>query len=302
MPMLKKKKSLTDDMPFIFKAIALILTTGLSLACIIPFWLTISISLTEDTALRTHGYGLIPAEFSTEAYEYILHNGQQIIRSYGVTIFITVFGTILGILIMTMLAYALSRPNFPWRRHFSFLVFFTMLFNGGLVPSYLINTKLLHLGNTFWVYVFPGCISAWNIIVMRTFFQGLPEALVESAKVDGASELRIFFQIILPLSKPCIASLAFMLAVTTWNNWNTSLIYIRDAELYSLQYMLQKILREVEFVEKMAAETGMLADYETPTEAMRYATAILAAGPILVIFPFFQKYFTKGLTIGAVKG
>ena len=177
-----------------------------------------------------------------------------------------------------------------------------MLFSGGLVPSYLINTKMLHLGNTFWIYIFPGCVSAWNIIVMRTFFQGLPESLVESAKVDGASELRIFFQIILPLSKPCIASLAFMTAVTTWNNWNTSLIYIRDAELYSLQYMLQKILREVEFVEKMAAETGMLADYETPTEAMRYATAILAAGPILVIFPFFQKHFTKGLTIGAVKG
>ena len=272
------------------------------LAYLIPFWLLIAISFTEESAISQYGYQLIPKAWSTAAYEYVFANPKQLIDSYKVTIGFTIMHTALGILVQALYAYPLSRPNFKFRKFCTWFVFFTMLFSGGLVPSYLINTKLLHLGNTFWVYVFPGCISAWNIIVMRTFFQGLPEALVESAKVDGASELRIFFQIILPLSKPCIASLAFMLAVTTWNNWNTSLIYIRDAELYSLQYMLQKILREVEFVEKMAAETGMLADYETPTEAMRYATAILAAGPILVIFPFFQKYFTKGLTIGAVKG
>ena len=269
---------------------------------LIPFWLLIAISFTSESAISQYGYQLIPKAWSTAAYEYVFANPKQIIDSYKVTIAFTILHTFLGILVQALYAYPLSRPNFKFKKFCTWFVFFTMLFSGGLVPSYLINTKLLHLGNTFWVYVFPGCISAWNIIVMRTFFQGLPEALVESAKVDGASELRIFFQIILPLSKPCIASLAFMLAVVTWNNWNTSLIYIRDAELYSLQYMLQKILREVEFVEKMAAETGMLADYETPTEAMRYATAILAAGPILVIFPFFQKYFTKGLTIGAVKG
>ncbi len=272
------------------------------LAYLIPFWLLIAISFTEESAIAQYGYQLIPKAWSTAAYEYVFANPKQLIDSYKVTIAFTVLHTCLGILVQALYAYPLSRPNFKFRKFLTWYVFFTALFSGGLVPSYLINTKLLHLGNTFWVYVFPGCISAWNIIVMRTFFQGLPESLVESAKVDGASELRIFFQIILPLSKPCIASLAFMLAVTTWNNWNTSLIYIRDAELYSLQYMLQKILREVEFVEKMAAETGMLAEYETPTEAMRYATAILAAGPILIIFPFFQKYFTRGLTIGAVKG
>ena len=266
---------------------------------LIPFWLLIAISFTDEAAISQYGYQLIPKAWSTAAYEYVFANPKQIIDSYKTTIAFTVIHTFLAILVQALYAYPLSRPNFKFRK---FCTFFTMLFSGGLVPSYLINTKMLHLGNTFWIYIFPGCVSAWNIIVMRTFFQGLPESLVESAKVDGASELRIFFQIILPLSKPCIASLAFMTAVTTWNNWNTSLIYIRDAELYSLQYMLQKILREVEFVEKMAAETGMLADYETPTEAMRYATAILAAGPILVIFPFFQKHFTKGLTIGAVKG
>ncbi len=269
---------------------------------LIPFWLLIAISFTDEAAISQYGYQLIPKAWSTAAYEYVFANPKQIIDSYKTTIAFTVIHTFLAILVQALYAYPLSRPNFKFRKFCTWFVFFTMLFSGGLVPSYLINTKMLHLGNTFWIYIFPGCVSAWNIIVMRTFFQGLPESLVESAKVDGASELRIFFQIILPLSKPCIASLAFMTAVTTWNNWNTSLIYIRDAELYSLQYMLQKILREVEFVEKMAAETGMLADYETPTEAMRYATAILAAGPILIIFPFFQKHFTKGLTIGAVKG
>ena len=269
---------------------------------LIPFWLLIAISFTDEAAISQYGYQLIPKAWSTAAYEYVFANPKQIIDSYKTIIAFTVIHTFLVILVQALYAYPLSRPNFKFRKFCTWFVFFTMLFSGGLVPSYLINTKMFHLGNTFWIYIFPGCVSAWNIIVMRTFFQGLPESLVESAKVDGASELRIFFQIILPLSKPCIASLAFMTAVTTWNNWNTSLIYIRDAELYSLQYMLQKILREVEFVEKMAAETGMLADYETPTEAMRYATAILAAGPILVIFPFFQKHFTKGLTIGAVKG
>lgn len=269
---------------------------------LIPFWLLIAISFTDEAAISQYGYQLIPKAWSTAAYEYVFANPKQIIDSYKTTIAFTVIHTFLAILVQALYAYPLSRPNFKFRKFCTWFVFFTMLFSGGLVPSYLINTKMLHLGNTFWIYIFPGCVSAWNIIVMRTFFQGLPESLVESAKVDGASELRIFFQIILPLSKPCIASLAFMTAVTTWNDWNTSLIYIRDAELYSLQYMLQKILREVEFVEKMAAETGMLADYETPTEAMRYATAILAAGPILIIFPFFQKHFTKGLTIGAVKG
>lgn len=272
------------------------------LCYLIPFWLLIAISFTDESAIAQYGYQLIPKQWSTAAYRYVFANPKQLIDSYKTTIAFTVVHTVLAIMVQALYAYPLSRPNFKFRKFCTWFVFFTMLFSGGLVPSYLINTKMLHLGNTFWIYVFPGCVSAWNIIVMRTFFQGLPESLVESAKVDGASELRIFFQIILPLSKPCIASLSFMLAVGTWNNWNTSLVYIRDAELYSLQYMLQKILREVEFVEKMAAETGMLADYETPTESMRYATAILAAGPILVIFPFFQKHFTKGLTIGAVKG
>ena len=179
---------------------------------------------------------------------------------------------------------------------------FTMLFSAGMVPSYMLIVKYLHLNNTIWVYILPGLISAYYVFIIRTNYAGLPDEIMEAAKIDGASELYICFKIVMPLCVPVLASVGFLFLVGKWNDWNTSLIYIREAELYSLQYMLQKILREVEFVEKMAAETGMLADYETPTEAMIYATAILAAGPILIIFPFFQKHFTKGLTIGAVKG
>lgn len=269
---------------------------------LLPFLLIIAISFSDEAAIKQFGYRLIPKVFSTEAYKYVFKNPTQLIDSYKTTIIFTVVATFLAVAVQSLYAYPLSRPNFKYKKFCTWFVFFTMLFNGGMVPSYLIITKVLHLGNTIWVYILPCLMSAWNIIVIRTFFQGLPESLVESAKVDGASELRIYFQIIIPLSKPVIATIAFMFAVGKWNDWNTALLYIRDADLFSLQYMLQKILREAEFVEKMATETGMMEGYQVPTESMRYATALLAAGPILIIFPFFQKYFTKGLTIGAVKG
>lgn len=272
---------------------------------ILPFVLIISISISDEAAIRQYGYQFIPKKLSLEAYRQVFANPTQIINSYKTTITFTVIATILSVFVQSLYAYPLSRSNFKLKKFCTWYIFFTSLFGGGLVPSYLINTKVLHLGNTLWIYILPGLISAWNVIIMRTFFQGLPESLVESAKVDGASELRIYFQIILPLSKPVIATIAFMYAVGKWNDWNTALIYIRDADLFSLQYLLQKILREADFVQKMSQESqggSMLEGYEVPTEAMRYATALLAAGPILIIFPFFQKYFTRGLTIGAVKG
>ena len=201
-----------------------------------------------------------------------------------------------------MTAYPLSRSNFKYKKQLTWYIFITMLFGGGLVPSYLVNTKLLHLDNTIWIYIFPGLVGAWNVIIVRTFFQGIPESLAEAAKIDGASEFYTFIKIMLPLSTPVMASIGFLHAVGSWNSWNASLIYIKDPELYSLQYMLQRILRETEFVKKMAMENANFTDYEVPTESMRYATAVLAAGPMIVVFPFFQKYFTKGMTIGAVKG
>lgn len=274
----------------------------LSLTYILPFILVISISISSESAIREFGYTIFPKVIDFEAYRQIFLNPSQLLDSYAVTIFFSAVTTFLSVLVMTLMAYPLSRPNYKFKGILTFYIFFTMLFSAGLVPSYIINSTYLHLDNTIWIYILPSLVSAWNIIIIRTFFQGLPEGLVEAAKIDGASEIRTYFQIIMPLSKPVIATMAFFVVIAKWNDWNTALVYIRNPKLYSLQYMLQKILREADFVNDIAKNTGMFADYEIPTESMRYAMAILAAGPMLVVFPFFQKYFARGLTIGAVKG
>lgn len=277
-----------------------------SLLFIVPFILIISISFTDEQTLIAGGYGLWPKVFSLEAYKYVFKSPEQLIDSYKVTIFYSVFGTLLAMLVMTLMAYPLSRKSYKYRQPVMFFVFFTMLFSGGLVPSYILITKYLRLNNSVWVYILPYLANAYHIIVIRTFFQGLPSELVESAKIDGASELLIFFRIILPLSKPVLATVALLTLLTRWNDWNTALLYIRDTDKYSLQYLLQKILREAEFVKNMAESSpvaGITLDASViPSETARYAMCIVAAGPMLVIFPFFQKYFAKGLTVGAVKG
>lgn len=276
----------------------------LSLTYILPLILMISISFSSEDAIVAFGYTLFPKVFSLDAYKMCFQNPHQLLQSYKVTAAYSILGTLLATLVQSLMAYPLSRSNFKLRGFVTKYIFITMLFSGGLVPSYILNTKYLHLGNSFWVYILPGLTSAWNVIVFRTFFQGLPEELPEAAKIDGASELRIFFGIILPLSTPVLASLGFMTLVGKWNDWNTSLLYIRDADLYSLQYLLQRILREVEYVKGLRdTVAGSLLDTDNlPTESMRYAMAVLAAGPMLVTFPFFQKYFAKGMTVGAVKG
>lgn len=286
-------------MPRILLHLALIL---LSLCFIVPFIIVISISLTSEEALREFGYGIIPKVFSTEAYKQLFKNPHSLLQAYKVTIAFSVLGTLFSVFVMSLMAYPLSRKNFKYKKFFTFYIFFTMIFSGGLIPSYIIESQVYHLNNTFWIYIFPGAVSAYYVIMIRTFFNGIPESLIESAKIDGASELRCLFSIIMPLSKPVIASVALLTLLAKWNNWQTSLIYVRDPELYSLQYLLQRILNEVEFIKQMAesgADTSMM---EVPTEGIRFAMAVLAAGPMLVVFPFFQKYFAKGLTIGAVKG
>ena len=277
-----------------------------SLSFIVPFLLIISISFTDEQTILSGGYSLIPKMFSLEAYKYVFRSPEQLINSYKVTIFYSIAGTLLSMLVMTLTAYPLSRKNYRYRKPVMFFIFFTMLFSGGLVPSYILITKYLHLGNSIWVYILPYLANAWYIIVIRTFFQGLPSELVESAKIDGGSELLIFFRIILPLSKPVLATVSLLTLLTRWNDWNTALLYIRDTNLFSLQYLLQKILREAQFIKSMAESSpvaGISMDTSNiPSETVRYAMCIVAAGPMLVIFPFFQKYFAQGLTIGAVKG
>lgn len=287
-----------------------IIHTILILLCctfIIPLIYVISLSVTPEVTIARGGYKLIPSEIDFSAYRLIFEEPTQLIDSYQITIAFSLLGTFLSVVFMSMIAYALAREQFYYRRGVTFFVYFTMLFSGGLIPSYIINTQYLGMGDSFWVYIFPTLIAPYYVLILRTFFKGLPASLTEAAKVDGASEMKIFTTIVLPLSKPVLATVSLLILLAKWNDWNTSLIYIMDAKKYSLQFLLQKILREAEFLKNMAdsPNAAMLLDQmqqDAPVESMRFAMAILAAGPMMIIFPFFQKYFTKGLTIGAVKG
>lgn len=269
---------------------------------VIPFWLVIAVSLTDESAIAKYGYSLIPKEFSLKAYQLVFSDMTQLLQSYKVTIIFTVIATILSIVIMAVSAYPLARSTFRYKRFFTMFVLITMLFNAGMVPNYMLIVRYMHLNDTIWVYIFPGLVSAYYLLIIRTNYANLPVELIEAAKIDGATELYICFKIMIPLSTPVLASTGFLFLVSKWNDWNTTLLYIKNPDLYSLQYLLQKILREAQYLQQMAGQGMVLADEVFPTESYRYAMAVVAAGPVLVIFPFFQKYFSKGMTIGGVKG
>lgn len=280
-----------------------ILLVLVSLTYIYPILLMLSISFSSETSIASDGYKLIPNAWSLDAYKMAFQNPTQIMNSYKVTIAYSVLGTFLSVFVQTLMAYPLSRSSYTRKKQLTVFLMITMFFGGGLVPSYILNTQYLHLGNSFWIYIFPSLMSAWNVILFKTFFQGLPVELVEASKLDGASEFRIYFQIILPLSTPIIACIAFTTLLGKWNDWNTSLLYIRNSNLYSLQYLLQRIINEADYITQMQGTAiESLVGKDMPKETLKYATAIIAAGPMMVIFPFFQKYFAEGLVVGSVKG
>lgn len=292
----RKKKILTGQM------VLHILFMIMAAMYVIPFLTVVSVSFTNEAVLIKEGYNLIPREISMAAYKLVFRNPTQILNSYRVTIIFTAVSTFLAVLIMGVMAYPLSRPTYRFNKQVSFFVLFTMLFSGGMVPSYLLIVKYLHLNDTIWVYIFPGLVSAYNLLIIRTNYKSLPYELIEAAKVDGGSELYICFRIVMPLCKPVLASIGFLFLVNKWNDWNTTLLYISKPELYSLQYLLQKILRETEYLKQLANTGGIVSEEIFPSETFRYAMAMVAAGPVLCIFPFFQKYFAKGMTLGGVKG
>lgn len=274
----------------------------LCLAVIFPFWLLLSASFSNAGVITTKGYQVWPNPIDFSAYKYVFENPQQILRAYGVTFVFSVISMVLSVVLMAMVAYPLSKDNLKGRGAINFYLYFTMLFSGGLVPSYLVIAKGLHLNDTIWVYILPSLISPWYVFMMRTFFKGIPGEIMESATIDGASEYRIFAQMILPLSKPVLATVALFMFLGKWNDWNTALIYITKPELYSLQYLLQKIMEDINIL-KQSQMAGSIVDIsDIPSETVRMAMAVVVAGPALLVFPFFQKYFVKGLTVGSVKG
>lgn len=277
----------------------------ISLASLLPFWLVLMVSLTGQNALVKYGYSFWPKQFDLAAYRFLIHDAEPILRAYGVSILVTVVGTVLSLFVSSAMAYTLSRNDFPYRGFLSFYVFFTMLFGGGLLPWYLVFTKFLHLQDTLLALIIPGLLSGFNIFVIRTFFTtSIPPSLIDSAQIDGASEYRTYFSIILPLSLPVLATIGLFVIVSYWNDWFTSLVFINNDKLYNLQYFLYNTLMNAQYLQTIASKAHIDASAQSvlPLEEIQMAMAIIAVVPVAMVFPFLQKYFVKGLTVGAVKG
>ncbi|MCE7982206.1 MAG: carbohydrate ABC transporter permease [Caldilinea sp. CFX5] len=274
----------------------------LTLLFLIPLWVVVSASFTDETTLTKVGYGLWPAQVSLAAYDFILQNPAQIVNAYGVTTLVTLIGTLVSLFVNSLTAYVLARTDFTWRRAFSFLLFFTMLFNGGLVPSYILITQYLKLRDTLWVLILPMLLAPWYIFLLRTYFSTLAKEYIESARLDGANEWQIYARIVMPLSTPALATIALFTILGYWNDWWLALLYINEPSLYPLQYLLFAILRNAEFLTTNTSSSAMLGSVQVPLQTVRMAMAVIAIVPVTIAFVMLQRYFVRGLTIGGIKG
>ncbi len=285
-----------------FQIVAHCIMILLTLFCLLPFLLLIVSSFTDETTLIQDGYAFFPKKLSLEAYRYLLVDSTAIARGYLISVVVTVVGTTINLLLTVMLAYPLSRKDLPKRNFFAFFLFFTMLFNGGLVPTYIMWTQTFHIKNTIFALLVPGLLmNAFNVIMMRTYINSnIPDAVIEAARIDGAGEFRLLIQIILPMSLPIVATLALLAGLAYWNDWLNGLYYITDDRLFSIQVILNRMLTKTEML-KQAATTGVSMG-PMPEIGIKMAVAVLGALPVLIVYPFFQRYFVKGIAIGAVKG
>lgn len=278
----------------------------LALMAFLPMVFVFIISISSEASIAKYGYSFFPQEFSGKAYEYLAQSTEYIGRSFLNSIGITVIGTVLGLILIGTMGYAISRPTFRLKRLLTVMIFIPMLFSGGLVASYMINTQLFNMKNTYWALILPGACSSFYIIIMRTFFQTtVPDSIIESGKIDGASQLRIFAQLVIPISLPVIATIGLFLTFNYWNAWYGAMLYCstNHRELYPLQYVLISIERNLEFLTMNEQYvTGAVSKVELPNETIRMAIVMIVVIPIACSYPFFQRYFISGLTIGAVKG
>jgi len=271
--------------------------------CVLPFVLLVAASLTDEKEIYLNGYSFIPQVISFDAYQFLWSSSEKFIRAYGITILITVVGTVGNLLLTALLAYPMSRRDFPLKNALTFYVFFTMLFNGGLVPTYLLYTNIFDFKNTLISLIVPILLmKGFFVILTRTFFtMSIPMPVIESAYIDGASEFKIFWRIVLPLSLPVLATVGLFTSIDYWNDWFNGLIFITDSKLYSVQNMLNRMLLDIEFM-KNNMDSLDNPIVKLPSSAMQMTVAVVGVVPIIIVYPFFQKYFAKGLTIGAVKG
>ncbi|MGN0290062.1 MAG: carbohydrate ABC transporter permease [Lachnospiraceae bacterium] len=276
----------------------------LALGTALPVILVAVISFSSEQSIFENGYSFFPSQFSLKGYGFFLKLGDQLVKSYGITIFVTAVGTIISLSVTALFAYVISRADYPFRKPLTFLMLFTMLFNGGMVPSYMANTQLLHLGDSIWALILPMTINAYYIIVLRTFYRSIPMEIIEAARIDGSGEFNTFLKIVLPLSKPGIATIGLFTMITYWNDWFSGMLYMMDNSKYPVQTLLWSMQNSLEAMRASSANALEYAEMakNAPTESGRMALTVLVILPILLAYPFFQKYFVKGLTIGGVKG
>ena len=288
----------------LFRVLGYVLLFSFGMLCVTPFYLIGISSLASEPSLIRNGFRMIPEEFSLDAYRLVFTNPARIGRAYLNTIFVTLAGTVLSLFLTTLTGYVLSRRDFKWRNGFSFFFFFTTLFSGGLIPWYILCTQALHFKNTYYALILPMAFPLWNMIIAKNFMRGVPYEISESAKMDGAGELTIYFKLYLPISKPLLATLGLFAALAYWNDWYNSMLFNTKEEMQSLQYFLQDMLSTIQALKQLIAEGNLEVAQKAnlPTTSMRMAMTCVVTGPIIFLYPVVQRYFIKGLTIGAVKG
>ena len=288
----------------VFQILANCIMAVLVLYCMLPLLLLFSSSITEEQALIVDGYSFVPSAIDWSAYKYILIDSVQIVRGYGISAAVTLLGTVCNLTLRTLFAYPLSRRDLPGKTLIAFILFFTMLFNGGLVPSYIMWTQMFHIKNTFWALLVPNLMmNAFNVIMMRTYFtSNIPMELIDAAKIDGSGEYGILVRIILPMAKPILSTLALLVGLGYWNDWLNGLYYINQDRLYSIQVLLNRMLMDTQFLMSSAAQKLSVDTSQLPSTGIKMAIAVMGILPVLVVYPFLQKYLVQGITIGAVKG
>jgi putative aldouronate transport system permease protein len=276
-----------------------------ALLCLIPFVMVVSGSLSSEDAVRASGFGILPRDFSVEAYNTVFQEPGVISRAYMVTIFLTITGTFLGLFIITMTAYVLARKDFVWRNKFSFFFYFTMLFSGGLVPYYILMTRYLGLMNSYLALLLPLVFNVYFLLIMKSYIIAIPESFIHAAKIDGCGEFRTLILIIMPMLKPALATVGLFIALAYWNDWYSAMLFISKDTMYPLQYFLYNKVNNIEAYKRIlefGGSSGMAAAINMPTETLKMALTVVVTGPIILLYPFVQKYYVQGITIGGVKG
>lgn len=295
------KNMKTQKETMIFNTLGYLVVTVFGLFCLIPFIVLVSGSFTSEQTIYNYGYSILPRSLSLAAYDLVFKYPGDILKAYAVSISITIAGTSLGLFLISMTAYVLSRKDFKYRNRIAFYFYFTTLFSGGIVPYYIMMIRYLHLKDSYLALIFPLLMDVFNIIIMRTFISTLPDSISESAKVDGAGDFKIFISLIFPLTKPALACIGLFIALAYWNDWYNAMLYLNSYQKFPLQYLLYRMFNDIEAINRLSSKANIAVE-KMPQESFKMAMAVVVTGPVVLFYPFVQKYFVQGITIGAVKG